>query len=77
MAAFTVQAIAQNGASQDWATAFTVNFTAVPEPATVTLLILGAGLLLLRTWCLPAPESSAPRFAHRCFRKSPSRRTLG
>ncbi|HOY59247.1 MAG TPA: hypothetical protein PK640_14070 [Verrucomicrobiota bacterium] len=45
-----VQGITQGGAGQDWGTAYTVQFTAIPEPG-VLLLGLFGGIALLGTRC--------------------------
>lgn len=45
-----VQGITQGGAGQDWGTAYTVHFTAIPEPSVGLLGLLG-GIALLGTQC--------------------------
>ncbi len=42
------QVIKQNGAADDWGMAYTVSFTAIPEPTTIALLAIGAALLISR-----------------------------
>ena len=44
----TAQVMKQNGATDDWGTAYTVTVTAVPEPSTIALLALGGVALFLR-----------------------------
>lgn len=44
----TAQVMKQAGATDDWGTAYTVTFTAVPEPSILALLALGGGALLFR-----------------------------
>lgn len=43
----TAQALAQNGVVQDWGMAYTVDFTAIPEPSAVVLGLIGLGALTL------------------------------
>lgn len=42
------QVMKQNGATDDWGTAYEVTFTAVPEPSTMALFALGGVALFLR-----------------------------